>query len=480
VCRPFTSLKGGTSLKSGTSLKGCGSFNRGAFGWLVAGVFLFAVAVRWFVFLRWYRYLPIGEVNDNVYYHVTANLLADGHGFADPFEYKIFGELQPTAAHPPGYTLYLSIWSLLGLDSVSWHRLAGGVVSGTAVIPVGMLLRRLFNQRTAVIGMVAVALHPPLWMNDALILSESMYIPIAAWTLWFAHRVYDEPSWRRIIELTVVLSAGALTRSEPFMLFFLLLAPIILTHRCLDWRTRIARTSGAALIAMLALTPWVGRNLATFDEPTFLAIGPGYVLELGNCDETYSGRLLGYWSGDCDATDSRGALSFWSAEDRQSTWPDGDESVIGAAKLDKALGYIGDHLSEQPKVVAARVGRVLGLFRPLQTADFDVFFERRISSHVHIGLLSHYVVMIASIYGAVVMRRRTSLLPVAAVAGTSILTAAITFGITRYRLGADLVFAVLAAVALGALLDRFRPPSAPSTGHLESADTQPAPEGVSA
>ena len=231
------------------------------------------------------------------------------------------------------------------------------------------------------------------------------------------------------------------------MLFFLLLAPIILLHRSLDWRARITRTIGAALIAMTMLAPWVGRNLATFDEPTFLAIGPGYVLELGNCDETYSGRLLGYWSGDCD---------------HPSTWSGGDETSVGAAKLNIAFDYIGDHLHEQPKVIAARVGRVLGLFRPRQTADFDVFFERRIRSHVDIGLFSHYAVMLASVYGAVVMRRRTSLLPVAAVAGTSILTAAITFGITRYRLGADVVFVFLAAVALGALLDRYKPSSLPS------------------
>lgn len=431
----------------------------------MAAALLLAVAVRWFVFWRWYRYLPIGEVNDNVYYHVTANLLADGHGFANPFEYLVDGKIQPTAGHPPGYTVYLSFWSLLGLDSVSWHRLAGGFISATAVIPVGLLLRCLFNQRTAGVGMVAVALHPPLWMNDALILSESMYIPIAAWTLWFAHRVYDEASWRRITELTVVLSLGALTRSEPFMLFFVLLAPIILTHRSLDWRSRISRTAGAALIAMVLLAPWVGRNLATFDEPTFLAIGPGYVLELGNCDDTYSGRFLGYWSDDCDDRSTRSA---------------GDESAVGAAKLDKALDYIGDHLSEKPKVVAARVGRVLGLFRPGQNADFDVFFERRVASHVNIGLFSHYVLMVAAIYGAVVMRRRTTLLPVAAVAGTSLLTVAITFGITRYRLGADVVFVVLAAVALGALLDRLRPLAVPQLEHPGSFDSLQEPEGVSA
>ena len=77
------------------------------------------------------------------------------------------------------------------------------------------------------------------------------------------------------------------------------------------------------LIAMVMLAPWVGRNLATFDEPTFLAIGPWLCdWNSGTVTTHILVRLLGYWSGGCDQTDSRGALSYSSAEDRQSTWPD--------------------------------------------------------------------------------------------------------------------------------------------------------------
>lgn len=408
-----------------------------------AGVFVLALSVRWLVWFHWYRDLELG-MNDNLYYHGSANLLANGNGFANPFSHAISGTLEPSAAHPPGFTVYLSIWSFLGLDSVSWHRLAGGLISASVVIPIGLLLRRLFGDRTAMIGMLIAALHPPLWMNDGLILSESMYIPIAALALLFAHRVHEKPSVRRVIELTLVLSVGALTRSEPFLMFFLLLVPLLLTHRALDWRRRIGRLTIAASLAMLLLAPWVIRNLATFEEPTFLAVGPGYVLEIGNCDLTYAGRFLGYWHSDCDDG---------------SAWPDGDESTIGAAKLERAQDYIGAHLGEQPKVVAARIGRMVGIYRPRQSADFDVFFERRIRSHVYLGLMSHYVVTIAAFYGAVVLRRRSTLIPVVAVAGTSVLTAAMTFGIARYRVGADVVVVVLAAIAFGAMIDRYRPPS---------------------
>lgn len=408
--------------------------------------FLVALAVRWLVWLRWYRDLPIaapGTVNDNQYYHLSANLLVDGHGFANPFEWQLNGAIVPTAAHPPGYTVYLAIWSFFGFDTVTWHRLAGGLLSASVVLPVGLLLRNLFSTRTAMIGMLGAALHPPLWMNDSLILSESMYIPIAGWALYFAHRVYEEPSVKRVIHLTIVLALGALTRSEPFLMFFFLLTPLLMLHPKLEWKQRIGRTAMAAGLAMLILAPWVGRNITIFDEPTYLAVGPGYVLELGNCDDTYSGEYLGYWSASCDDG---------------TTWPEGaDESGIGAAKYAKASAYIGDHLSEQPKVIAARLGRILGVYRPIQGIDFDVFFERRIRQHVVVGTFSHYLVMFASIGGLVVWRRRSTIIPVVAVAATSIATGAITFGIPRYRVGADLVFVMLAAVALGYLIDNYGP-----------------------
>ncbi len=417
----------------------------------MALAFLLAVAVRWLVFLRWYRDVPLVEpntINDNLFYHLSANLLADGHGFANPFEYYANGTIVPAATHPPGFSFYLSIWSFFGLDTVTWHRLAGGLISASVVFPVGLLLRQLFSLRTAAIGMVGVALYPSLWMNDSLILSESMYIPIAGWALVFAHRAYDEPSIRRVLQFTVVLSLGALTRSEPFLLFFLLLTPMLMLHKKLAWRDRFLRTAMAAGLAMLILAPWVVRNLTTFEEPTYLAVGAGYVLELGNCDDTYSGPYLGYWSARCDDG---------------TTWPEGDESTIGAAKYSKGSEYIGDHIDEFPKVVAARVGRILGLYRPRQGVDFDVFFERRVRQHVNIGLAAHYLAMFASIYGAVIWRRRSTLLPLAAVASTSILTAAIAFGVARYRVGADLVFVILAAVALGHIFDQYGPSPAAET-----------------
>lgn len=407
--------------------------------WITAALLL-ALLVRWLVTLRYYRELPLGPT-DNFFYHSQANLLAEGRGFINPFAW-LEGRQEPTAAHPPLYSLYLAAWSLLGADTALWHRLASGLVSAAVVVPVALVTARLAGRRAGVLAGFAAALYPPLWMNDGLILSESFYLPIAGLTIWQAHRFADDPRLGRAVGLALVLTTGALTRSEPLLLFGVLAVPLVLSRRQLRLAERWRLLGVIALIAAVLLAPWVGRNLAIFEEPTFLAVGPGYVLELGNCDDTYSGPLLGYWSAGCDSGD----------------WPEGDESTIGAHKLAIARGYIFDHLSEQPKVVAARVGRLLGLFRPFQTADYDVFFERRIERFVAAGVWLHWLLSAAALWGVVLLRRRgESLWPTLAMVAVAAWTAALTFGVTRYRIAADVAVVVLACVAIGAWLDRLRP-----------------------
>lgn len=404
--------------------------------------FVLAVALRWLVILRYYRDLPLG-LTDNFFYHQAANLLAEGHGFINPFAfYGNPSDSIPTAGHPPLYSMLLAAWSWFGADTALWHRLASGLVSATAVIPVVLLVNRLAGRPAAIFAGFGVAFYPPLWMNDGLILSESLYIPLAAGALLAAQRVADNPSYQTVIVLSAVLAAGALTRSEALLVFFTMLLGLVLTRTQASLAIRLKWLLAASAVALLIMAPWVVRNMIAFEETTFLTAGPGYVMELGNCDLTYSGMFLGYWHKDCD----------------QNPWPTGDESVVGAHKLSIAQDYILDHINEVPKVVAARVGRLFGVFRPFQNADFDVFFERRVRSHVQLGLWAHWGVSLCAVAGAVILRRRgETLWPTLGMVTVAVLTAAASFGITRYRVGADVALLVLASVAVGTLADRWWP-----------------------
>lgn len=407
------------------------------FAWYVAAAFALAVALRWAVAIGYYRNLPLG-FTDNYYYHSQANLLAEGRGFLNPFV-LLEGREEPAAVHPPLYSLYLAAWSLLGADTPLWHRLASGLISATAVIPVALTVARLAGRRAGAAAGSVTAVYPAMWMNDGLILSESLYIPLTAVAIWQSYRMIDQPGTGRVAGLAAVLAAMALTRPESFLLFFVLLAPLLWRLQAFAARDRIRMAAVASVAAAGILAPWVGRNLAVFEKPTFLSAGHGFVFELANCDATYSGPFIGYWSADCAS----------------EPWAEGDVSTVSADKFDRALRYIGDHLDRQPIVAAARAGRFFGLFRPFQNADFDVFFERRIGLHVRAGLWSHWALSLLAASGAVVLRRRRfPLWPSAALIGTAALTAAATFGITRYRSGADVAIVVLAGIALGGLLDR--------------------------
>ena len=407
------------------------------FTWCVAAGFALAVALRLAVTIRYYRDLPLG-FTDNYYYHSQANLLAEGRGFLNPFA-LLEGQEAPAAIHPPLYSLYLAAWTLLGADTPMWHRLASGLISATAVIPVALTVARLAGARAGAIAGLTTAVYPAMWMNDGLILSESLYIPLAAVVIWQSYRMIDQPSAGQAAGLSAVLAALALTRAESFLLFLVLLAPLLWRPQALAARDRIRMAAVASVVAAGVLAPWVGRNLTVFEKPTLLSAGHGFVFELANCDTAYSGPLLGYWSAAC-------------ASER---WAEGDVSAVSADKFDRALRYIGDHLDRQPIVAAARAGRLFGLFRPFQNADFDVFFERRIGAHVRAGLWSHWALSLLAISGAVVLKRRKlPLWPPVALIATAAMTGAATFGITRYRSGADVAVVVLAGIALGGLLDR--------------------------
>ena len=80
---------------------------------------------------------------DSVAYHYGANILADGKGFLDPLRYEFSGLEFPSAAHPPLYVTYLAAWSLVGLKSALWHRLASCLLGAATVGLVGLLGRRL-------------------------------------------------------------------------------------------------------------------------------------------------------------------------------------------------------------------------------------------------------------------------------------------------------------------------------------------------
>lgn len=400
---------------------------------LLLGVLLLAVGVRVGTVYTEYRYLSLG-LTDNGWYHHEANGLLDGHGFSNPFARIRDGESEarPTSKSPL-YTVYLAGFSAIGLDSPTQHRYASGLAGAGAAVLAALLARRLAGNRAGVVAGVLAAASPSLWINDGMILSESIYAPLVLGVALTSVMWWQRPSARRAAVVGVVLGLAALARAEAALLGLVLVLPLVLA-RGGPWGARVRSFAACGAAALLVVAPWTVRNLVTFEEPTLLSGGFGFVLEAANCDVTYSGQFLGYWSDAC-----------WY----DGTPPPGDESEEEAFQRRRAFAYIGDHVGELPKVAAARVGRVFGLYRPGQGIEFDDLFERRGVWQSQAALLSFWAMVPFAVAGAVAVRRRGwTVIPLVSVFVLVTISTATGIGISRYRSAVDALLPSYAAVGL--------------------------------
>lgn len=441
-----------------------------------------AVRVAWV--LAWARNQELA--GDQVFYHYQGRALAEGAGFVNPYAWNDTArQIEiPTAVHPPLYSLYLGAVSLFGGRSELSHRMASVVLGVACVVLVGLVARRLAGDRAGLLAAVAAALYPNLWINDGLLAAESLYAPAIAIVLLTAYRFWDDVSAANAAWLGAAIAVAALTRAEAAILFVLLAVPLIAILRRVEWRRKVVLLGWMALAGLVTMSPWLIRNLTTFDDPVLLSSGAGYVIEISNCDETYSGPMLGYWSTACDRAESwvyqPEFTEGMSAAERESAIRDAavqnatHEAENERSKRIEGMSYVRDHLGRVPVVVAARVGRMWDVWRPAQGIDLNVFFERRGRLASQMALASYYVLLpLAVVGGAVLWRRRITVVPFVALGLMATTTAAMSFGITRYRVGLDVGLTVLAGVAVDALWRRFRRRSAPGAADTELVGATP-------
>jgi hypothetical protein len=178
--------------------------------------------------------------------------------------------------------------------------------------------------------------------------------------------------------------------------------------------------------------PWVGFNLARFHDPTFVSTNDS-VLAGANCDAVYHGPALGFWALSCAANP-----------------PPGDQSQVASALRRRGIDYVKAHVSRLPVVVLARVGRTWSLYRPLDMVQLGKGEDRE-PWVTRLGLVVYYPTLLFAIAGAVDLwrRRRWLVLWVLSVPPIIVtLNSMVTFGLTRFRAGAEPSLALLAAVGI--------------------------------
>lgn len=379
---------------------------------------------------------------DGFWYHNTANLIADGDWF------KAYGPdfaLVDTAQHPPLYVVYLAMWSKAGADSITAHRLAS-VLAGVATVPlVGLIGRRIRNDRTGLVAAGLAAAYPMLWINEGQMLSESIYAPLTAAVILAAYAFSDRPDVRSASVLGVLLGLAALTRPESLGLYLLVVIPLVLAHQHLGRRRQVELVALAAVLSGLVLAPWVGYNLTRFEERVLFSTGSGQSLRLTNCDATYYGKFLGYRDASC-----------WDLRRYQGLGL--DESQLESALRDEAQTYIGDNLDRLPVVMTVRMARLWDLYAPNWNRRANWLIDRRGRTASAAGQLLYVAMVPFAAAGLVDLRRRR--IPISPLVGPAVLVtagAALTFGLTRYRVAADVALCVAAAAGIEVALARWWP-----------------------
>ena len=389
---------------------------------------LLGLTIRVLFVLGWRRFDAVG--GDPYWYHRGANLLAVGEGFVNVFRFDE-GIRQPGADHPPAYMLWLSVSSLFGLRSLLAHQLWSCVLGALAVPFCGLAGARLGGTRTAFAAAAIAAVSPLLWVYDALLLSETLAITSMAAIAWLALKVRDEAGadTRTVVALGIALGILVLTRAEAA-----LLVPVVLLGALGRRRWRPLLVGGAAVAVVVA--PWVGANLVRFDNPATLSTQLGTTLAHANCDDTYEGPHVGWWSYPCAA---------------ELPVPAGDSSNADLAYREHALEYVGDHAGRLPVVVAARFGRTFGLWDPAGQATLDRV-EGRPPGTANAAAVLWYPTAALAVVGWVALRRRgwtwSQLAPLWAPITCVVLTVVVFYGTTRFRALAEPAFVVLAAAAV--------------------------------
>lgn len=402
-------------------------------------VFLVALAIRVVYVLGWHNPANIG--GDAYYYHNGANIFADGQGFPHPYPYVQDGVVTPGAQHPPLYIVVLGLGSVLGLRSVLAHQILSCLLGALTVAVIGLTGRRLAGRRTGLLAAGLAAVYPNFWLNDALLMSETLVQLTVAATVLAGYVFWERRTLPRAAVLGLLVGLATLTRAEGPLLAVALVAPLCLVAAGVTWRRRLALLGVAALVCIVTLAPWVGYNLSRFERPVLISTGLEPTLVVTNCDDTYSGAFYGYWSYQCYA--------------RLPPAPGADDSVRAETYRRIGVDYIKEHRGEVPGVVLARIGRTWGLYRPGQEIALDTI-ERRELPVSRVGLSMFYGLAIASVMGAVQLRRRrVPLAPLLATLLMSTFAAALAGGLTRYRAAAEVGLVLLAAVGFAVLLQHL-------------------------
>jgi 4-amino-4-deoxy-L-arabinose transferase-like glycosyltransferase len=395
----------------------------------------------------------VPTLGDASAYHLLAEHLAHGGGYIRPFDDLLLHIQRPTAEYPPLFPALLSLPARLGAHSVDQQRIFLAFVGAGTVGLVGLLGRRVASSAVGLVAAALAAVYPMLFLSEATLMAESLYVALVALLLLCAYRAYDDPKPARFVALGAAIGLATLTRAEGALLGVVVAVPLGMLLRDLTARARIVRVAIALGVAVVVVAPWTIRNAVRFHAFVPVSNNVATLVDGANCDATYGGAQLGLWRETFSQFgNARRVVALPQSqacfEGFDIADPHFDEAKAASAHTRAGTSYARHHLGSLPKVTVVRVLRTWGVYAPRQQVDFESLEGRPRAWQLR-GTFMYWVLAPLAIAGAVLLRRRRRLLwPLVATAVTVTIVAAATYGQQRFRIAAEPAILVLAAVTL--------------------------------
>jgi len=392
---------------------------------------------------------------DALYLFLQGRMLSEGKGYSSPVFFIITGQESPGAGKPPIWPTVIAGLNLVGLETPTDVRLLAALLGAAAVVLIGHTAGKLAGRRAAIVAAALAAFYPMLWINDWKMLNDGPMILASAFVFYCAYTFWAKPRPKTAALLGMSVLVATFTRNEAITLLAFLILPLVWSLRRFPPSVRM-RLAAVAWITFAALyMPWLTYNLARFHEPGLLGGSSGSTAINSSCDSAWYGTNTGYLDFQCIDLLSQ----LRAAQLLDPNKPPSDESDLDKAFRDQSSEYIMANKNRAPIVLAARVGRMWDIYKPTQNLDYNINLEGRGRLDSTLGLISYFALLPWAIGGlAVLYRRRVTIMPMLAFALAITLTAAITFGITRFRVPVEVGICLAAAVAIDAFLSRYVDP----------------------
>jgi len=376
---------------------------------------------------------------DGFFYSLDALRVADGLGYTS----SAWGDVgNQIAHHPPAWVTLLALVSMAGGRTIRAHQLVGVGIGLGVIALAGAIGRRYVGKRAGVTAAFIAALYPGFWVLDAAVLSEPLGLLVFGAFALIVADLLDKPTLTRSFCIGATIGFLALVRSEQSALLAMVVAPVLFGIQSLTPRLRILRMIAVAIAFAAVVSPWAIYNSTRFARPVLLSTNFGGSLLAGNCPQyTYSGEYLGYFREECGLDIDKNL----------------DRSERSAIYLGRALRNIGGHLDRLPVVVAARLGRTFGVFRPTQTVDLTANWMGTGVYPIWAWVVSYWLLIPFAVAGTVSLYRSDGfLLPLVGPLVLAFLVTVVFFGEPRMHTPSDLAVVVLAAAGLDRMVGRQR------------------------